>query len=263
MNDTPDIYTKPAQPGAALERLRGIVARLRDPVSGCPWDRIQTLETLKPCLVEESYELLDKMATDDLDGHREELGDVMLQLVFQSGIREDAGAFTLADAINATCDKLIRRHPHVFGDMKLDDASEVLANWERIKRAEGGGKDGAEKSPFAGVPKALPALLKAQRVQSKAAKAGFEPIPKDSARKALDSALAALDAKSQRGGADVKRALGDVLFTAAALARSLDVDAESALGFATDAFISQYDALHHTSAAGADGDANNGKGDNQ
>lgn len=263
MNDTPDIFAKPSQPGAALERLRGIVARLRDPQTGCPWDRVQTLETLKPCLVEESYELLDKMASDDLDGHMEELGDVMLQLVFQSGIREDTGAFSLADAINATCDKLIRRHPHVFGDVKLHDAGEVLANWERIKRAEGGGKDGAEKSPFAGVPKALPALLKAQRVQSKAARAGFEPIPKDSARKALDSALAALDARSSRGGADVKRALGEVLFAAAALARSLDVDAESALGLATDAFMAQYDALHPTSAGGADGAKDGDKGDNQ
>lgn len=263
MNDTPDIFAKPSQPGAALERLRGIVARLRDPKTGCPWDRVQTLETLKPCLVEESYELLDKMASDDLDGHMEELGDVMLQLVFQSGIREDAGAFSLADAINATCDKLIRRHPHVFGDMKLDDASEVLANWERIKRAEGGGKDGAEKSPFAGVPKALPALLKAQRTQSKAARAGYEPIPKDSARKALDSALAALDARPSRGDADVKRALGDVLFAAAALARSLDVDAESALGLATDAFMTQYGALHPTNAGGADGAKDGDKGDNQ
>lgn len=248
--------------GAALERLRGVVERLRDPEAGCPWDRIQTLETLKPCLIEESYELLDKMASGDLEGHREELGDVMLQLVFQAGIREDAGAFTLADAINATCDKLVRRHPHVFGDVRLNDAGEVLANWERIKRAEGKGDGGAPKSPFAGVPKALPALLKAQRVQSKAAKAGFEPIPKEAARKALGDALAAIDAQAA-GGAGAKRALGDVLFAAAALARTLDVDAESALGLASDAFMAQYDALHPTNAGGADGAANGGKGENQ
>lgn len=228
--------TAAGSPGAALERLISIVERLRDPVSGCPWDRVQTLETLKPCLIEECYELLDKMASADSAGHREELGDVLLQVVFQASIRGQNGDFTLADAINGVCDKLVRRHPHVFGDMKLDNASDVLSNWERIKRAEG--KGGKPKSPFAGVPAALPSLLKAQRMQSKAARAGFEPIPKADAREAVSRALSALDASA---GDSRAKAFGKLLFSIAALARALDLDAESALGSACAGFAADYD----------------------
>lgn len=239
MNDGTDISQTAGDAGSALLRLREIVERLRDPGTGCPWDRVQTLETLKPCLIEECYELLDKMATDDVAGHREELGDVLLQIVFQASIREQRGDFSLADAINAVCDKLVRRHPHVFGGVKVDGVSDVLGNWERIKRAEGVGKP---KSPFAGVPAALPALLKAQRVQAKAARAGFEPIPKDGAWEALDAALDALrrDGAAADGPDALKRRFGDAAFALAALARSLDLDAESALGLATDAFMGRF-----------------------
>lgn len=222
-------------PGAALERLREIVERLRDPKAGCPWDRVQTLETLKPCLIEECYELLDKMASDDCEAHREELGDVLLQIVFQASIRAQNGDFSLADAINGVCDKLVRRHPHVFGGIRLDGAADALSNWERIKRAEGEG--GRPKSPFAGVPSALPALLKAQRMQSKAARAGFEPIPKAEARESVGRALAALDSA---GESECKAALGNLLFAVAALARTLDTDAESALQNACAVFAEDY-----------------------
>ena len=236
--------------GQALERLAKIVERLRDPETGCPWDRVQTLETLKPCLIEESYELLDKMAGDDIAAHREELGDVMLQAVFQASIRSQRGEFSLADALNGVCDKLVRRHPHVFGDIKVGGADDVLANWEKIKRAEGKDEegDGKPKSPFAGIPKALPGLLKAQRAQAKAARAGYEPIPKADAWNAVDAALAALkaetakDADEEPAAADpadtaLKRRFGEAAFALAALARSLDVDAESALGLATEGFM--------------------------
>lgn len=234
--------------GAALERLVEIVERLRDPETGCPWDRVQTLETLKPCLIEESYELLDKMAGGDIAAHREELGDVMLQAVFQASIRAQRGEFSLADALDGVCDKLVRRHPHVFGDTKVGGADDVLSNWERIKRAEGKEEgEGAPKSPFAGIPKALPGLLKAQRAQAKAARAGFEPIPKNDAWDALENALAALkeEAGKRIGAADaadiaVKRRFGEAAFALAALARSLDLDAESALGLATDGFMERY-----------------------
>lgn len=243
----------PSSPaGAALERLAAIVERLRDPQTGCPWDRVQTLETLKPCLIEESYELLDKMAGDDVAAHREELGDVMLQAVFQASIRAQRGEFSLADALNGVCDKLVRRHPHVFGDTKVGGADDVLSNWERIKRAEGNTEEGhAPKSPFAGIPKALPGLLKAQRAQAKAARAGFEPIPKSDAWDALEAALAALKAEAAAHPAAsespalaasdaaiaLKRRFGEAAFALAALARSLDLDAESALGLATNAFM--------------------------
>ena len=135
--------------GDGLERLRGVVKRLRAP-DGCPWDRVQTLHTLKSCLLEECYELLQAMDTENLEDHREELGDVLLQVVFQCDIRESQGKFTLDDVANAVCDKLIRRHPHVFGDVKTDDVAQVLKNWENIKKGEKHGN--TERSALDGVP---------------------------------------------------------------------------------------------------------------
>lgn len=232
-----------AAAGRALERLMDIVERLRDPETGCPWDKVQTLSSIKPCLVEECYELLDKMDSGDVAGHREELGDVMLQLVFQASLRRQRGEFALADAIDGICDKLVRRHPHVFGDLKVDGASDVLANWERIKRAEGKGDNGeaVAKSPFAGVPKALPALLKAQRIQSKAARAGYEPYPKATALEAVEESLESLkrvvaenaqpygSASDSATSETASDAIGALLFRITALARALDADAETAL----------------------------------
>lgn len=221
-----------------IARLREIVARLRAP-DGCPWDRVQTLESLKPCLIEECYELLDKMASDDLPGHREELGDVLLQIVFQAGIREDAGEFSLVDVLNAVSDKLIRRHPHVFSGLKVDGVDGVLSNWEKIKKGEG--NDKAPRSALAGVPADLPSLLKAQRVQAKAARSGFEPCAKDSARANLDSRLAELDSIAKQGDKDeTKRKFGEVLFALVAHARALDIDAETAIKLATDDFTAQF-----------------------
>lgn len=236
--------------GEGIERLDAVVARLRAP-DGCPWDKVQTLESLKPCLMEECYELLEKMASDDLAGHREELGDVLLQIVFQAGIRRDRGEFSLLDAINAVCDKLVRRHPHVFAGRKVDGVGDVLANWESIKKAEGvkGDGGGAPKSALAGVPANLPSLLKAQRVQAKAARGGYEPLPKAESRRLVGEALARVDAvaAASDGTAEakdaVKHAFGQLVFALAAFARHLDIDAETALKNETDAFAAKFLAV--------------------
>ena len=156
-----------------IERLHQIMTRLRDPQTGCPWDRVQTLETLKPCVLEETYELLAAMdRPGDQENYIEELGDVLLQVMFQSVMAEQTGAFTFDDVANAIADKLVHRHPHVFGDVKADDAATVLKNWERIKQLEH--RKESRHSALDGVPATLPALLKARRTMEKARRIGYE-----------------------------------------------------------------------------------------
>ena len=158
---------------SGIERLHEIMTRLRDPQAGCPWDKVQTLETLKPCVLEETYELLAAMdKPEDQANHIEELGDVLLQVMFQSVMAEQEGKFTFDDVANAISDKLVHRHPHVFGDVKADDAATVLKNWERIKQQEH--KKEARHSALDGVPPTLPALLKARRTMEKAKRIGYE-----------------------------------------------------------------------------------------
>ena len=156
-----------------IERLHSIMTLLRDPKRGCPWDRVQTLESLKPCVLEETYELLAAMGRpEDKANYIEELGDVLLQVMFQSVMAEQEGRFTFDDVANAISDKLVHRHPHVFGDVKADDPATVLRNWEQIKQLEH--KKESRHSALDGVPQTLPALLKAQRTQEKAARVGFD-----------------------------------------------------------------------------------------
>ena len=156
-----------------IERLHEIITRLRDPQTGCPWDRVQTLETLKPCVLEETYELLAAMdRPEDKANYVEELGDVLLQVMFQSVMAEQEKRFTFDDVANAIADKLIHRHPHVFGDVKADDAATVLRNWEQIKQMEH--RKETRHSALDGVPPTLPALLKARRTMEKAKRIGYE-----------------------------------------------------------------------------------------
>ena len=156
-----------------IERLHEIMVRRRDPQTGCPWDRVQTLETLKPCVLEETYELLAAMdRPEDQANHIEELGDVLLQVMFQSVMAEQERRFTFDDVANAIADKLVHRHPHVFGDVKADDPATVLRNWEQIKQQEH--KKEARHSALDGVPPTLPALLKARRTMEKAKRIGYE-----------------------------------------------------------------------------------------
>ena len=156
-----------------IERLHEIMTRLRDPQTGCPWDRVQTLETLKPCVLEETYELLAAMdRPEDKANHVEELGDVLLQVMFQSVMAEQEGKFTFEDVANGVADKLVHRHPHVFGDVDAKDEATVMKNWERIKQMEH--RKEARHSALDGVPATLPALLKARRTMEKAKRIGYE-----------------------------------------------------------------------------------------
>jgi MazG family protein len=234
----------PLAPPAGIERLCTLLARLRSP-GGCPWDREQTLTTLKPCLIEECYELLDVMDGTNIDAHAEELGDVLLQILFQTKIREEQGAFRLDDVANRLAEKLIRRHPHVFGEVQADGAEEVLRNWETIKKHERTG-DGevAPRSALAGVPAALPALLRAQRVQVKAARVGFDRPDREGPRQKIAEELAELElaiaAQDQQAVTDE---MGDLLFSVVNLCRFLKIDAEAALRACTARFSTRFQAI--------------------
>jgi len=209
-----------------MQRLLEVVARLRGP-DGCPWDREQTLDTLRPYLVEESYELLEALDANDPLRHKDELGDVLLQVVLQSRIREEEGAFCLDDVAHTLCDKLIRRHPHVFGDVDVADADEVIRNWEAIKADEKGSGPG---SVLDGVPRELPALHRAQRVQSRASRVGFDWADKRDVLGKVDEELGELkDALGQGDGPRVRDEIGDLLFSIVNLCRFERIHAEEAL----------------------------------
>ncbi len=240
-----------------IERLHSIMTHLRDPDKGCPWDRVQTLETLKPCVLEETYELLAAMdRPEDKANHVEELGDVLLQVMFQCVMAEQDGRFTFDDVANGIADKLVRRHPHVFGEVDAKDPATVLRNWEQIKQQEH--KKEARHSALDGVPSTLPALLKAQRSQEKAARVGFDwkdaqgPLAK--IREELSELEEAI-AKSNDTSLDahVKEELGDLLFSVTNLARHLKADAESALEGTTSKFARRFRGVEAAAkAAGRD-----------
>ncbi len=218
--------------GEAFAELCRLMARLRGP-QGCPWDRQQTLASLKPYLLEETYETLDAIDAGEPEAHREELGDLLLQVVFQAQIRHEQGHFDAAAVARAITDKLWRRHPHVFGDAQASDADGALATWEAQKAAE----RAAGQSALDSIPRALPALLRAQRTGEKAAAVGFdwqsaaEVLPK------VDEELAELRQAMRRGHArEIEEELGDLLFAIVNLARHLHLDAESALHKATEKF---------------------------
>lgn len=232
--------TVPTDFPSPMARLRWVLKALRAP-DGCPWDREQTLASIQPCLQEECYELLAAMVGDDLANHREELGDVLLQVLFQADIREDRGEFTFDDVVSALTDKLIRRHPHVFGEVEAKDTEAVLRNWERIKQSE---HKAPKASALDGVPAALPALLKAQRTQHKAAKVGFDWKDAAGPDAKLDEEIAELRAAIRNGDAvAIEEEYGDVLFSLVNLARHLHVDAESALRAATEKFSRRFRAV--------------------
>lgn len=211
--------------GQAFERLVGVMARLRGE-DGCPWDRVQTLETLKPFLIEEAYEVLDALDAGQVEHHKEELGDLLLQVVFQAEIRRQEGAFDAADVAHGIADKLVRRHPHVFrSDEAAADKKEAYARWEEIKSEEKGGRSVVE-----GVPSQLPALLRAQRIGEKAARVGFDWNDLAGPLEKLDEEVAELKAAiASKDPSAVEHELGDALFSMVNLARHLDVTAEDVL----------------------------------
>jgi tetrapyrrole methylase family protein/MazG family protein len=235
--DTPD--SEPATDG--LARLIRVMRRLRAP-GGCPWDRAQTYHTLRPCVIEETYELLAAMESGNLDSHREELGDVLLQVAFQCQMRDEEGKFNLNDVANSLCDKLIRRHPHVFGDVKVASTGQVLKNWEAIKQTEKA-KD-PNRSAIDGVPDTLPALLKAQRVQSKASRVGFDWKDSSGALSKVDEELAELkEAIAEGDKPHIEEEMGDLLFAAVNTCRFLGIDAETAADSTTRKFSRRFRAV--------------------
>lgn len=223
-----------------MAELCAIMARLLAP-DGCPWDREQTLETLRPYLLEETYEVLDAMERDDVEEHREELGDLLLQVVFQAALRERAGAFDIDDVVAAINGKLIRRHPHVFADSDAHTPAEVHAQWDRIK-AEEKAKKGAEKArTLAGLPRALPALLRAQKMGMRASRVGFDWPDTSGVWAKLREELAELEQAVASESEDrVAAELGDLLFATVNLARKLGVDAEGALRAANQRFFDRF-----------------------
>ena len=213
-----------------MQRLVDIMDRLLGP-GGCPWDREQTLDSLRPYLVEETYEVLDALARGDVEGHCEELGDLLMQIVFHAAIRRAEGAFDLDDVVDGISDKLVRRHPHVFGDTAgVDTADKVLAQWDQIKEAE----KGKRTRTLDGIP-AGPALVRAQKIGSRCGKVGFDwPGWQGSFAKVEEEVR---EVHAAVGDAAATHAeIGDLLLAVVNLARKLDVDAENALVDATVRF---------------------------
>jgi MazG family protein len=234
---------------AALARLVDMMARLRAP-GGCPWDREQTHETLRPYLLEEAYEVLDAIDHGDPRKLRDELGDLLLQVVFHAEMAREAGTFAIADVAHAIADKLERRHPHVFGDVAVRGADDVVRNWKDIKAEERAGALGRDAGVLADVPRALPGLAHAQKVGDRLAHVGFDWDDLAGVVGALDAERAELaEAIAAGDAAAARRELGDVLLTLASLARHLDVSAELALREATDRLAAR---VRHVEAAARD-----------
>ena len=232
-----------------IDRLLAIIARLRDPARGCPWDLQQDFRSIAPHTLEEAYEVADAIERSDLDALRDELGDLLFQVVFHAELARERGAFAFDDVVGAICDKLTRRHPHVFGDAVVADAGEQSRIWERLKseeRAAKGQGDGA----LADVPLALPALARARKLGRRAADAGFDWPDAAGPRAKIDEELAELDrARAGDDAARLEAELGDLLFSVVNLARHLDLDPETALRRANDRFARRYRHLERALAA--------------
>jgi len=227
---------------ASLLHLADIMALLRDPARGCPWDVEQSFATIAPHTVEEAYEVLDAIEAGDMEALRDELGDLLLQVVFHARIAEEAGLFALPDVITAICDKLVRRHPHVFGELKVADSRDQIVNWENVKAGERAGDSAAPASAPDGVARALPALLRAAKLQKRAARVGFDWSEARQVlakiREEIDEVEAEIDAAAPQDRLEDE--LGDVLFAVANLARKLDIEPEGALRRTNEKFSRRF-----------------------
>ncbi len=224
-----------------IDQVREIMRKLRDPEKGCPWDREQTVDSLKPFLIEECYELIDAIDSGDVDKHREELGDMLLQIVFQVQLREELGQFTFDDIATTLAEKLIRRHPHVFGDTKVTGSKDVLTKWEAIKNTE---KKSGRRSVVDGVPTHLPALMKAHQVQSRAARVGFDWTALHDVLAKVDEELAETKAAMKSGDREaVAEEIGDLLFAVVNLSRFQKFHAEELLAATVRKFSRRFQAV--------------------
>ena len=227
-------------PHAEIRPLAEIMARLRDPEHGCPWDVTQDFNSVAPYTIEEAYEVADACARDDMAALKDELGDLLLQVVFHARMAEERGAFDLADVISSICDKMVRRHPHVFGP------EGAVADWEGIKAVERAEKD-SDTSALAGIALALPALLRAEKLQKRAARTGFDWPDAAGARAKIDEELAELeDARNDDAREDE---FGDLLFSMVNWGRKLGLDPEAALRRANAKFEGRFRAAERNGGA--------------
>ncbi len=225
----------------AFGRLLDIMDDLREK---CPWDRKQTMESLRHLTIEEVYELGDSILDEDLPEVKKELGDLLLHMVFYAKIGEEKGAFDIADVLHAICDKLIHRHPHIYGDVEANDEETVKANWEKLKLKEG------KKSVLEGVPRSLPALVKATRIQDKARGAGFDWEETDQVWAKLREEIAELEDEVKGEQEDkIEAEFGDVLFSLINISRFIKVDPESALERTNKKFIRRFQYLEEATKA--------------
>ncbi len=223
-----------------IDRLLEIMRTLRAE-NGCPWDREQSLQSLKQYLVEECYEVLDAIDSNDRSKLAEELGDLLLQIVFQSQICAEEGSFTFDDVARLISEKLVRRHPHVFGDVKVSGSADVLKNWDQIKRTE---KEGELRSVVAGIPKHLPALHKAQQVQKRAARVGFDWEAVHQVIDKLEEETAEVKEALASGQTEkVREEIGDLLFAVVNLSRFLGHDAEEVLNGTIAKFVRRFQGI--------------------
>jgi MazG family protein len=249
----------------ALTRLLAIMARLRDPEQGCPWDREQNFATIAPYTIEEAYEVADAIARGDMAGLQDELGDLLFQVVFHARMAEEAGLFDFSDVAGAIADKMVRRHPHVFGDAEISSAAAQSTAWEEHKaseRAAEAAAAGTSGRALDGVALALPALLRAAKIQRRAARIGFDWPEARPVIAKLAEEIAELEAELEvEPSADRSRLedeMGDILFAAANLARKLDIDPEAVLRQATRKFERRFrriEALAAERGIGPDLDA--------
>ncbi len=228
-------------------RLLDIMARLRDPVAGCPWDRAQDFATIARYTVEEAYEVADAIARADFAALPDELGDLLFQVVYHARLAEEAGRFAFADVARAIGDKMVRRHPHVFGDAAARDAAVQTEAWEAHKAAER--RDRAEHGALAGVPVGLPALTRAEKLTRRAARVGFDWPDAAAVLDKLDEEVAELRAElPEADPARLADELGDMLFVLANLARKLGLDPETCLRGANDKFARRFNAVEQSLA---------------
>lgn len=233
-----EIFMKIEKKDYTFEELLDIIYLLRGE-NGCPWDRKQTHESVKMNLIEEAYEAIEALDSGDKDKFADELGDVMLQVVFQASIGKDEGTFTITDVLNHVCNKMITRHTHIFGDDKAGDAAEALANWEKNKVVEKGLNTFTES--LSDVCKYLPALIRAQKVQSKAAKVGFDWNKVEDAIAKTKEELGELEVAIEQGKTEhIEDELGDLIFSAVNIARFVKVNPEVALTGTINKFIQRF-----------------------
>lgn len=234
-----------------IDRLLAIMARLRDPERGCPWDLAQDFATIAPYTIEEAYEVADAIERGDLAALAEELGDLLLQVVYHAQMAKEQGLFDFDDVAQQIADKMVRRHPHVFGEERVESAAEQRARWEAMKAAERAASGRAQDaSVLAGVPLGLPALTRAVKLQQRAARVGFDWPDATEIVDKLDEEIAELRAALAAGARQqLAEELGDLLFTMANLARRLDVDPEQALRAANAKFERRFRAMEARAAA--------------